>query len=149
MRITSTVTVAAPRTAVFAAFADIENAPARMSGIESVDFVSDVRTGLGTRWRETRRMYGRAATEEMEITAFDAPSGYTVEADGPGVRYRTEFRFEDDGAGTRVTMTFGGEPTTTVSRILAVLTKPLTGSVRKAVEADLADMKRYLERPGS
>ncbi|WEL92246.1 SRPBCC family protein, partial [Tsukamurella tyrosinosolvens] len=80
MRITSTVTVAAPRTAVFAAFADIENAPARMSGIESVDFVSDVRTGLGTRGRETRRMYGRAATEEMEITAFDAPSGYTVEA---------------------------------------------------------------------
>ena len=76
-------------------------------------------------------------------------AGYTVEADGPGVRYRTEFRFEDDGAGTRVTMTFGGEPTTTVSRILAVLTKPLTGSVRKAVEADLADMKRYLERPGS
>ena len=46
------------------AFADIENAPARMSGIESVEFVSDVRTGLGTRWRETRRMYGRAATED-------------------------------------------------------------------------------------
>lgn len=149
MQITSTVTIAAPRTAVFAAFADIENAPAHMSGIESVEFVSDTHTGLGTRWRETRRMYGRAATEEMEITAFDAPSGYTVEAEGPGVRYRTEFRFEDDGAGTLVTMTFGGEPTTTISRILALLTKPLTGSVRKAVETDLADMKRYLENADS
>ena len=120
-----------------------------MSGIESVEFVSDTHAGLGTRWRETRRMYGRAATEEMAITGFEAPSGYTVEAHAPEVLYRTEYRVEDNGAGTLVTMTFGGEPTTTISRILALVTEPLTGSVRKAVEADLADMKRYPERPDS
>lgn len=146
MQITSSVTVAAPRPAVFAAFADVAAAPERISGIEAIEFVSDIHAGVGTRWIETRRMYGRSAREEMEITALVPDVSYLVEADGPGVRYRTEFQFEDAaGEATLVTMTFGGEPTTTASRVLAFLTKPLTGSVRKAVEQDLTDMKKFCE----
>lgn len=146
MQVSSTVTIAAPRAAVFAAFADIENAAERIAGIESIEFVSPTRHGLGTRWIETRRMFGRTATEEMEITAFAPDSSYVVEAAGAGAQYRTEFRFEDaGGGGTSATMTFGGEPTSTVSRILAFLTKPLAGSVRRVIESDLADLKRYCE----
>ena len=57
------------RAAIWAAISDIENAAQIISGIVSIEIVNKPADGLvGLRWRETRMMFGQAATVEKWIT---------------------------------------------------------------------------------
>ena len=58
----------APVEAVFAALANIETFPYRAEAIAAVEFLSDQKHGVGTRFRETRIMNGREAVAELEVT---------------------------------------------------------------------------------
>ena len=59
---------------------------------------ADEAIGAGTRFRETRVLYGREATEEIEVTAFEEPDRYVAETLFHGTRFTSEFRFtERDG----------------------------------------------------
>lgn len=73
--------VAAPAPVVWSLITDIEHSPEVISGIRSVERLDDGDGfGVGTRWRETRVMFGRSASEEMTITAVDPGWSYTAEA---------------------------------------------------------------------
>ena len=74
------ISVNAPCEQVFDVFADFKNAPARVDGIEKVEMVTGDDVGVGTKFRETRVMFGRESTEEMEVTEFEPGKKYTVEA---------------------------------------------------------------------
>ena len=113
-------TIAAPPERVFEAATDLASLPETMSGIDSVEALSDGPFGAGTRWRETRTLYGRQATEEMWVTGFDPPRSYVVEAESHGARYRTEITFVPEGDGTRVTFVFGARPVSFVARLFSV-----------------------------
>jgi uncharacterized membrane protein len=140
--------VAAPVERVWALATDLEGAPRVVRGIESVEVLTPGPFGVGTRWRETRRMFGRSATEEMTVTAVEPHRSYSVEASGPGVRYVSTFAFAPAaGGGTDVTATFGGRPTTTVARVLAAVTAALgRRAIAKALEQDLQDIATAAER---
>ena len=141
-------TIAAPPERVFAAATDLASLPETMSGIDSVEVLSDGPFGEGTRWRETRTLYGRQATEEMWVTGFDPPRSYMVEAASHGARYRTEITFVPEGDGTRVTFTFAARPVSLVARLFSVFGGLMLKSVRTALEADLEDLKRVAESAG-
>ena len=140
--------VAAPVERVWALATDLEGAPGVVSGIESVEVLTPGPFGVGTRWRETRRVFGRSATEEMTVTAVEPQRSYAVEASGPGVTYVSGFAFAPAaGGGTDVTATFGGRPTSTVARVLGALTAPLGRRViAKALTQDLEDIATAAER---
>jgi uncharacterized membrane protein len=140
--------VAAPVERVWSLATDLAGAPAVMSGIDSVEVLTPGPFAVGTRWRETRTMMGRSATEEMTVTAVDPGRGYTVEAESSGVRYVSTFAFAEaaDG-GTDVRMSFGGTPSSAVARVLVAVTGPLARrSVAKALDRDLADLAAAAER---
>ena len=138
-------TIAAPPDRVFRIATDLENIAATMSGIDSAEVLTDGPFGEGTRWRETRTLYGRQATEEMWVTGFDPPRSYVVEAESHGAHYRSEITFAPEGAGTRVTFVFGARPLGLVARLFSVLGGLMLKSVRKALEQDLDDLKRAAE----
>ena len=140
--------VAAPVERVWALATDLEGAPRVVRGIESVEVLTPGLFGVGTRWRETRRMFGRSATEEMTVTAVEPHRSDAVVASGPGVRYVSTFAFAPAaGGGTDVTATFGGRPTTTVARVLAAVTAALgRRAIAKALEQDLQDIATAAER---
>jgi uncharacterized membrane protein len=140
--------VAAPVERVWELATDLEGAPRVVSGIESVEVLTPGPFAVGTRWRETRRIFGRSATEEMTVTAVEPHRSYTTEASGPGVRYVSGFAFAPSaGGGTDVTATFGAEPTTTVARVLGALTAPLgRRAIAKALAQDVADIATAAER---
>jgi uncharacterized protein YndB with AHSA1/START domain len=142
MEITARRTIRAPIDVVFGVFADIEHAADHLSGIEAIEIVSDVRLGLGTRWRETRMMFGRPTTEEMEITEFEPPTRYSVGSDSRGTRYQTVFEFAEGGGEgvTEATMIFGGRPVSIGARLLSPLAFVFAGQVRKMIEADMDDL---------
>ena len=58
---------------VFLLFTDIEKFPENLSGIERVELLTAGPVGVGTRFKETRIMFKRETTEEMEVTRFDPP----------------------------------------------------------------------------
>jgi phenylpropionate dioxygenase-like ring-hydroxylating dioxygenase large terminal subunit len=101
----------------------------------------------GTRWRETRVMFGREATETLEITEWRPPREYVVSADSHGCRYRSVIRVRPQGPGTVIEFEFGGEPYTFMSRATAfVMGGLMRGSIEKMLRTDLAAMKDFCER---
>lgn len=141
--------VAAPPQRVWDLATDLRNAPQVLTGVDAVDVLTPGPFAVGTRWRETRTMFGRQATEEMWVTAVDPGRSYTVEAESNGMHYVSTFAFEPtgDGDGTTVTLRFGGEASSRGGRVLAALTGPLARrSVERALRTDLEDLGRAAEQ---
>lgn len=105
-----TETVPAPPDRVFQALANPDGAETWMPGLVRVERVGDVRSGVGMRWRETRIMRGREATEELEVTHYHPPSHFAVRIDGTRGSsgrgtYAFDFRLAQRVGGTEVRMT--------------------------------------------
>ncbi len=112
----------APQDIVWEVMADLENAADRIQAIVKLEVLTDGPVGQGTRFRETRIMFKREATEEMEITAWDPPNSYTTEGDGCGCHSTCVITCEPDGDGTKVTMSMSILPLSTFAKIMGVFT---------------------------
>jgi hypothetical protein len=141
--------IAAPREVVFRHLSDFRNAPARVSGIKRVEMLTDGPVGKGTRFKETRIMMGREATETMEVLEFNPPVGYVLGAESCGCRYRSEFRLTHSGSGTDVQMTFDATPLTFFAKVMSFLMRPMMKSCMKLIAKDLDDIKSSIESGGS
>ena len=103
--------------------------------------------GVGTEWVETRRMFGKEASETFEVTAFEPGRHLELYVDGTkGSSKRGEYHFTYDltpsGNGTDVA--FSG----TINMpgfMFKVLGRLLLASFHKACDRDLESLKRYLE----
>lgn len=145
--------IAAPPERVFALATDLAGAAERITGIDSVELLSgEGPFGVGTRWRETRTLMGREATEEMWVTAFEPGRSYTAEAESNGCHYVTTLTCASAGDGTLASIRFRGEPTSLGSRVMLTLMAPLTWwmtkMVRRCLEEDLADLRAAAECDG-
>jgi carbon monoxide dehydrogenase subunit G len=139
--------IAAPPERVFSVFTNLSEAASQVQGIDSIEMLTEGPVGIGTRFRETRTMFGRSATEVMEFVMFDPPRAYGLHAQSHGCRYRTSFDFTPEGAGTRVAMTFEGTPLTQGTKIMSFLMRPLMARmIRKCVAQDMSDLKAVCER---
>ena len=140
--------VAAPVQRVWAVATDLAGSPQVVRAIDAVEVLTPGPFGVGTRWRETRTMMGRSATEEMTVTAAEPQRSFRVEAASRGAHYVSTFAFTPSAdGGTDVTTTFGGRPTSTAMRVLGALTAPLgRRAVTKALEQDLHDIAAAAER---
>ncbi|MCM2390140.1 SRPBCC family protein [Streptomyces albipurpureus] len=141
--------IAAPIERVWHALTDLEGAPALLSGVDAVEMLSQGPFGVGTRWRETRRVLGKQATEEMYVTASDAPYRYVVEADSPGgAHYDSEFLLREVGPdATQVRMTFTAVPPSGVGGLLAKLFGGIGArAVAKTIAKDLEEVASAVEK---
>ena len=148
MDMTVTKDVAAPADTVWSLITDLDGVTQHIAGITSVERLDGGQGfDIGTKWRETRTMFGREATEVMEVTSIDPGRSYTVEADGKGAHYVSTWTVEPNGDGSTLAMTFGGEPTGTFSKLMAATVgKAMEGSTRKALAQDLSDIAAVAER---
>jgi hypothetical protein len=146
MRIAVEILINAPRDRVFAVMADIPAWPRRIQAIERIDMLTDGPVAVGTRFRETRQMFGRTASEEMTVAEFIAGERMVFIAESHGTRYRATHVLTGAGTGgTRLSLDFEGKPTTLLARLTTPLAWLLAGHVRRQLVADLADLKRAAE----
>ncbi len=138
--------VNAPLDKTFAAATDLTNAEKNISGILKMEILTDGPVGAGTRFRETRIMFGKEATEVMEIGEFNPPSGYTVDAESHGCKYHSEFTFAERDGGTDMTMTFEAYPQTFLAKLMGVLTRLFQKKMCDLIGKDLDDIKAVAER---
>ncbi|MEX2250968.1 MAG: SRPBCC family protein [Acidimicrobiia bacterium] len=121
---------------------DLDRSPNVISAVTAIERLDDgTGFGVGTRWQETRMIFGKEATEILEVTEIDPGRSYTVEADNLGANYRSVISVEPGPAGSVITITFGAEATSTVSKVVAgTIGKLFEGGTRKAMAKDLDDI---------
>jgi hypothetical protein len=144
--LTLTQHINAPVETTFHLATDLDNWPGRIKGITKVERLTTGPVGVGTRFRETRIMFGRPSTEEMEFTEFEPNRCYVVEADSGGCHFHSEFRFEPADGGTRVTMAFTSQPQSFMAKVAGKLMGwMMRSAIRKCVQQDLDDLKAAAE----
>lgn len=135
----------APADKVFAIFTDLPSASENITAITAMEMLTEGPVGKGTRWRETRVMFGKEHTEEMWIDDFRPGQGYTVHANSCGCLYETDFSFTPAGAGaTEVTMRFNAKPLTLMARLMIPLGWLFAGTMKKCMRQDFDDIRRKL-----
>lgn len=136
---------------VWEVLTDVAHADQTLSGVEHVELITEGPYRVGTRWRETRRMFGKEATEQMQVTVAEAPTRTVIEADSSGVHYVTEFTLTPSSAdATRLAMSF-----TAVQGQANLLHKALwrlfgrlgAKASQKVMAKDLQDIAARAERP--
>ncbi|MFJ8536432.1 SRPBCC family protein [Streptomyces sp. NPDC093591] len=139
--------IAAGQGRVWEAMTDLGGMADVISGVTRVEVLTEGGFGVGTRWRETRRMFGKEATEEMWVTACEPPERYVVEAESHGSHYVSEWLLRPDGASaTTVRMTFTAVASGGVTRLLARIMGGVGArAVSKAVAKDLDDIAAAVE----
>jgi hypothetical protein len=143
---TITKSVEAPVEIVFDAATDLPHAAEHVRGIEKIELLTTEPIGVGTRWRETRRMMGREATETLEIKSFDQPRSYTVGCDSCGCYFETTFAFTPRANGTDVTLDVRTKALTLMAKIMSPIGNLMMGNtMRKLMDDDLEDVKREAE----
>ncbi|MGW7364488.1 SRPBCC family protein [Streptomyces sp. NPDC054841] len=142
--------IAASSGRVWEALTDLKGAERVLSGVQKVEVLTEGGFDVGTRWRETRRMLGKEATEEMYVTVSEPPERFVVEADNHGAHYVSVFALRADGPETTtVRMTFSAVPPGGVRGLLAKVFGRLgERAVAKAIERDLADVAAAVEGRG-
>lgn len=118
-----------------------------LDSITKVELLSDVKSGLGVKWRETRVMFGKDATEVMWITKNDEKEGeIVIEAKSMGTEYKSIYEFEEKDGGVELEFKFIGKPVTLMARFMTPVALIFRNSTRKALEADLDQIKLKLEK---
>jgi len=152
--ITVSETINAPIDRVFAIASDIPNCEGFIRGIETIETLEEAPpapenlgpVGKGYTWRETRIMFGKKAIEDMSITVWSPPTGYTVEARSHGSHYLSEFTFDQiDDHSTRITMSFNAVPETFGAKVLMKVFAFMTKKLTKYLVDDLKDIKTTAE----
>ena len=144
--ITVSTHVSAPIERVFEIYTEIDRAAERIPDIISLEVLSEGPFGEGTRWRETRVMFKKKATEEMWVSAFDPPKSYTVDAESHGMHYSTLYSFAPDGEGTKVSWEFSGTPQTLGTKIMSPIFGVLMkGAMKKCMLRDLEALRDVCE----
>lgn len=139
---------AAPPERVFAALTELDHAAAWMPNFVKIEKLTSGSFGVGTTWRETRKMFGREATEQFEVTAFEPNKLLELYIDGTkGASKRGYYRFrydlEPQGDGTVVNLSgeIGGG-----GWLMDLIGRLFVGAFKKSIAKDMAAMKTYVER---
>ncbi|HEX5589034.1 MAG TPA: SRPBCC family protein, partial [Candidatus Limnocylindrales bacterium] len=97
--ITTSVVVDAPIERVWAVLADIERQPEWMHDLKSVELLTPLPVGVGTRARGKVQAFGVAVEDPIEITAFSPPSHFAIRHEGL-VRGSGDIRLERGPSGS-------------------------------------------------
>ncbi|QCB96513.1 SRPBCC family protein [Arthrobacter sp. PAMC25564] len=154
--------IKAPADKVWAVISDIPGSAATLSGVDSIQMLTQGPYGEGTRWKESRTMMGRSETVEMWVTQCEPPvpahggsagggargGSTTVKALQGGADYTSRFALAERDGGTDLTLTFGAELVnpTRLSKIMMAMFGPIGMRItRKALAKDLAEIAAKAE----
>lgn len=135
----------APRDRVFEVFTDLSRASERIGAIKRLEILTDGPVGKGTRFRETRIMFGKEATETMEITDFQPNRSYTVSANSCGAIFESTFTFTAEGSATQVVMSVRTRPVTLLAKVATLFSFMCAGMMKRMMAQDLDDLARVAE----
>jgi hypothetical protein len=148
MTVEAQVTINGSKEAIWAAITNIEHTTTIIRGIEKIEMVEKPGHGLvGLKWRETRMLFGKAATAEKWITEAVENEFYTTRAESDGFIFLSTMRIDQDRGGTALSSIHDSIPHTLGARVMAIpMGLFFKGVARKALQQDLNDIKSAVEQ---
>lgn len=146
--------IAATPAEIWSVMTDLAELPFRLRGVERIELLTDGAYAVGTRWRETRSMFGREATQELWVTEAEEPRHTVIESEFGGVHYRMEHRLSPSGDHTDSrprtlleTRLMSDEPEGEFAWIWRMLGVLGSRATQETLAQDLADIAGAVERP--
>jgi uncharacterized protein YndB with AHSA1/START domain len=141
-RWTVTRTIAAPIEAVFSAISDVTRFQQVRPQVTRIEFLGDARSGIGTRFRETRRMKDKESTTELVITEYQPPNRVRFVADTHGTVWDSIYTATEQNRSTILTLTMEGTSQRLLPRIMMFM---ISSVLQTALERDMDAVKSYCE----
>lgn len=141
--ILSEIIIDRPRAEVAAYAADPARAPDWYLNICDIEWQTEPRLQVGTRFAFMTRMVGRMHSHTYEVVEY-VPGERLMMLNGEGAfPVETTYTWEEhDECSTRMTMRYRGEPT----GLLKLLASFMGAATRRAIEKDLERLKRLIEK---
>ena len=148
MQLAVDIEILAPKAKVWAAITDIENCPDMISSIIDLDIINHPKdTIVGLKWKETRKMFGKEATETMWITDVVENEYYCTRAESHGSVYITKLSLKEVEGVTTLAMSFTAEAQSIFVKIVSVVMSLfIKSSMKMELLKDLTDIKKFVEK---
>lgn len=140
MRLSDSVTIAAPIELVFDGWADLERSPEHQKATIERSRLTDGPLGAGTRFRAVDQWPGRKVTFDMELTDYQRPTLIAARWEEP-MNGAWQARFAGEGSGTRMEFETTIEPTG-VMGLLEPLIRPWA---KRQLAEGLASFRDWIE----
>jgi hypothetical protein len=141
-------TINGSKESVWAVISDIDNAANAITGISEVEILERPDVGLvGLKWKETRTLFGKTATEVMWITDSVENEFYKTRAESHGNIYLSTLRVVSQDDATLLTMTHESKPQGFLASLISVpMMFIFKGMLKKCLAQDLRDIKAVVEK---
>ncbi|WP_404323998.1 SRPBCC family protein [Cytobacillus firmus] len=130
----------------YKALIDLDSAKDWMNGLVGIEREDSGPLKVGSQWKETRKMFGKEASEHFEVVELDEPNKIMLRCDGTkGTTGKGEFTYIIVPAGDASEVTLLGEikGLTGFSKLFG---KIMAGAFKKACAKDLDALINYLEK---
>jgi len=147
MQIEVQIEIAAAKEDVWRVVTDIDGWTDTIRAIQKIEVLERPVTGLvGRKWRETRTLFGKTATEVMWITDVKENEFYQTRAESHGAVYISRIAIAEQESGVKLMMGFDSMPQTLPAKIMAAtMGRMFKKATMNALREDLQDIKAVVE----
>ncbi len=147
MKVSASIPIYATKEDIWNVITDIEHSQENIKAIDKIEVLNKPEDQLnGLKWRETRTMFGKEATEVMWVTESENNHYYKTRAESHGMVYESTLTIDTEGDHEVLTMGFEGEPQSFMGKVMnVVFGKMMASSTQKALLDDLEDIKNAVE----
>jgi carbon monoxide dehydrogenase subunit G len=128
---------------------DLDSAKLWMQGLVGIERLDEGPIRVGSQWKETRKMFGKEATEYFEVVELIEPQKIVLRCDGTkGTTGKGEFVFTYtllSATENHTEVTLNGE-INGLTGLTRFFGKLIAGTFKKACEKDLDRLKNFLEQ---
>ncbi|GGC77176.1 hypothetical protein GCM10007216_04620 [Thalassobacillus devorans] len=147
IRFDVTRNIQVPQQKAYKSLLDLDAAEHWMNGLVQMERLDEGPIKEGSEWKETRKMFGKEASEYFEVVELVEPDKIVLRCDGTkGTTGKGEFMFTYliHSSGDSSDIVLNGE-INELSGFSKVVGKLMAGSFKKACAKDLDALKSYLE----
>ncbi len=122
---------------------NLDRYPSRVKSYEAIEWLTSEKSGVGAKWKQTRRVYGKSHTQTIEVVEWSEPTSFAMTASEAGAIYLTRYSLGEskDGETTEVSASFEVQPNNLFSKVFVKLMgNKLLGSTRESLKSDLSDL---------
>lgn len=141
-------TVQVPKQKAYEGLLDLDAAQHWMQGLVGINRLDEGPLQVGSQWKETRKMFGKEATEHFEVAELSEPDKIVLRCDGTkGTTGKGEFVFTYllSSSGDQTDITLHGE-INGLTGIAKFFGKLMAGTFKKACAKDMDALINHLEK---
>jgi uncharacterized protein YndB with AHSA1/START domain len=136
-----TVEIARPPAEVFQWLLEADKVPRWTGHLQRYERLDDGPLGRGSHVRQVLEVSGRTIDVELEVTAYEPPSGAQTRFSTNGIEVVNSYALQAAGAGTRLTQSIEAKPSGLSARMLVPIVKP---RLEEKVTEDLERLRETL-----